>query len=119
MKGVALVLLLMLSGCATQSNWSTHDTWMQVGVTVALAADAYTTSKIQYNPPLIEVGLARHVLGPIPSTRDTYMYFGTAMISSYLISRWLPPRLRPWWQGAIILVETKVVAVNCSNGLCP
>ncbi len=111
----------LFSGCATrpEGDWSKRDTWMQVAVTAALAADAYTTSKIQYDPQLEEIGFARHFLGAQPTTTDTWMYFGTAMLSSYLITRWLPPRLRPWFQGSVILVEAKVVANNCEGGLCP
>lgn len=124
--GASLLLAVMMvawltlcSGCAHSDPWTPRDTWMQVGVTAVYAADAYTTSKIQHNPPLIEVGLARHALGRYPGTSETYMYFGTLMLSNYLISRALPARLRPYWQGANMAAHGKAVIVNCQAGLCP
>jgi hypothetical protein len=111
--------LLVLSGCAHNDPWTTRDTWMQVGLTTALAADAYTTAKIQYDPNLREVGpLASHVLGPQPSTSDTWQYFTTLAVSHYFIVRALPRRWRPYWQGAYIVNHAYWVRNNCSLELC-
>ncbi|KKM90900.1 hypothetical protein LCGC14_1233980 [marine sediment metagenome] len=82
----------------------------------AYAADAYTTKYIQYDPLMQEEGLARHVLGRQPSTSDTYMYFGTLMISNYFISRALPAKWRPFWQFANIVGHGSAAIGNCQLG---
>ncbi len=61
MKLLIIILLFMLSGCA--NNWTHKDTVRQLAVTAVLAADAYTSAKIQYAPGVYEGGpLARHLL---------------------------------------------------------
>ena len=93
-----LYLLASMQGCAHSDQWTKTDTTMQLIVTAAYAADAFTTSRIQDCPGLREEGLARHALGRQPSTSDTYLYFGTLAISNYFISRALPANWRPFWQ---------------------
>lgn len=120
-KYVAIMILLVLMcaalfGCAHSNEWTRTDTTMQLIVTAAYAADAYTTSKIQYNPLMQEEGLARHVLGRQPSTSDTYMYFGTLMLSNYLISRALPARWRPLWQFTNFAAHGGAAIANCQQG---
>ena len=117
-KFAIVIILALLSGCAHQDEWTTRDTWLQIGVTATLAADAYTTSKIQYDPWIEEVGpIAKHVLGRQPSTSDTYMYFGTLAISNYFITRALPAKWRPYWQGYEIAVHGSVAIKNCKLDL--
>ena len=112
-----LPVLLVLMGCAHSDPWTTQDKWLQVGVTAVLAADAYTTSQIQYHPDVYEAGPARHILGSQPSTRDTYLYFTTLAISSYFISRALPARWRPYYQGSQIGLFGASVFNNAELGL--
>jgi len=114
-----IVLTFLLSGCAHNDNWRTHDTDMQIGVTAVLAADAITTSRIQDYPNLYENGpIAKHFLGSNPSSSDTAMYFGTLMISNYLISRALPHKWRTGWQSMQVGVHGYAVKGNCDLGLC-
>ena len=112
-----LLVLLLIQGCAHQDEWTTRDTVLQIAVSAVIAADAYTTSKIQYDPGVQELGLARHALGPQPSTTDTYMYFGTMMISSYFISRALPTKWRPYWQVFELGMLSGAVVKNCELDL--
>lgn len=113
-----LAALLAMGGCAHSDEWTKRDTWMQVAVTATLAADAYTTSKIQY-ANLVEDGFVlRKVLGSKPATRDTYIYFGSLIISHYFITRMLPAKWRPYWQGWELAVHGRAVVNNCNNGLC-
>ena len=112
-----LFVLLLIQGCAHQDEWTTRDTVLQIAVSVVIVADAYTTSKIQYDPGLQELGLARHALGPQPSTTDTYMYFGTLAISSYFISRALPAKWRPYWQVFQLGMLSEAVVSNCELDL--
>lgn len=114
-----LILSSSLLGCAHSDPWTTRDTWMQVGVTTMLVADAITTSRIQDAPGVYEAGpLASKVLGSQPSTSDTYLYFGTIIITNYFITRALPAKWRPYWQGWEIAVHGYAVHNNCSKGLC-
>ena len=119
-KAVVIIILLgmtaALFGCAHSDQWTKTDTTMQLIVTAAYAADAYTTSKIQYDPTMQEEGLARHVLGRQPSTSDTYMYFGTLMLSNWLISRALPAQWRPFWQFTNFAAHGGAAIANCQQG---
>jgi len=115
---VCLLALCLVSGCAGSRNWSTQDTVLQSIVTGLLVIDAVQTSQIQYHPELEEGGLvARNVLGRQPRTSDTWQYFATVAFTSYVVSYYLPPKWRPFWQGGQIAYETKLIFNNCAHGL--
>ena len=123
-KYIAILILILMTaalfGCASSDRWTTRDTWMQVGVTAVLTTHAYTTSKIQYAPNVHEAGpIAKQFLGSQPTTRDTYVYFGTLIISNYFITRMLPGKWRPYWQGWEMAGHTYAVVNDCNLGLCP
>jgi hypothetical protein len=119
MRMLLILTILLISGCAHNDPWTTRDTVMQVGVTTILAYDAVTTSRIQGCENCYERGaVAKRFLGSQPSTSDTYMYFGTLAISNYLISRALPAKWRPYWQGANIVIHGEAVINNCRLELC-
>ena len=116
---ICITALVFLSGCASTDQWTRQDTWMQVGVTAVIAADAYTTSKIQYTPGIYESGpIARQVLGLQPTTSDTYLYFGTLIISNYFITRMMPAKWRKYWQGWEMTAHGYAIVNNCNLGLC-
>ena len=113
-----LIILLVASGCAHQDEWTSLDTKFQIAVTVAIAADGYTSSKIQYTPGMREEGLvAKQFLGRQPSTADVWMYTGTLMISSYFISRALPSKWRPFWQGFQTADHGLAAISNCQRDI--
>ena len=116
----AMILSVFLAGgCAHQDDWTRRDTVMQVGVTAVLVADAVTTSRIQYAPDVFEDGpVAGKVLGLQPDTSDTYLYFGSLIVANYLISRALPAKWRPYWQGWEMSVHGYSVINNCQLELC-
>lgn len=114
---VLAILSVPLVGCAHQDEWTSRDTKFQIAVTIAMAADGYTTSKIQYTDGMEETGPAKQFLGLQPSTPDTWMYMGTLMISSYLISRALPDGWRPYWQGAQIAGFGFAAVNNCEQDI--
>lgn len=88
-------------------------------VTAVILADAITTNRIQDNPYAEEVGpVARHFLGPQPNTDDTALYFGTVIITSYLVSRALPARWRRYWQWWEIGAHGYALKNSCDAGLC-
>lgn len=114
-----LPLILLISGCAHQDNWTRQDTTLQLVATAMYVGDAITTEKIQYYPGVYEAGpMARAFIGPQPSTSDTYLYFGSVIVTSYLISRALPAKWRPYWQGWEIATHGYAIQQNCANGLC-
>lgn len=119
MKTLPLVVtLILLVGCAHSDPWTKQDTVLQLITTGAFALDAIQTSDIQYHRGHREVGLlARHALGPQPHTAETWQYFATVALSHYLVSRILPAKWRPWWQGATIALETRAIIHNCTVGV--
>lgn len=119
MKFISIIIALgILSGCAHSDPWTKQDTVLQSIYTATLIIDGVQTADIQHRPDLVEGGLvARQVLGANPSSSDTWMYFGTLAISNFVITRALPSKWRPYWQGANIAMHTAAIAKNCKNGL--
>ncbi len=119
MKNLILITaLIFLSGCAHQDEWTSRDTVLQIAVSVVMAADAYTTSKIQYNDEVYEAGfVARKLIGSQPSTLDSWTYIGTLMVSSYFINRALPAKWRPYFQTFQIFDHGIAVVGNCQLDL--
>jgi hypothetical protein len=114
---ILLLILVTCTGCASRP-WSKQDTVLQAIVTATYAIDAVQTAEIQDHPELHEAGpIAKHVLGSQPSSSDTWMYFTTVAISSAIITHFLPPKWRPWWQGAQIGTQGATILKNCSLGL--
>ncbi len=119
MKYLMLIPVLFLFACASNDPWTKRDTALQLMATATYIGDAITTERIQYAPNVYEAGpLAKEFLGPQPSSSDTYLYFGTVIITSYLISRALPAKWRPYWQGWEAAIHGYAIKNNCDNGLC-
>lgn len=113
-----LAALAVLTGCAHSDEWRTQDTVLQSIYTGLVIVDAVQTADIQYRDDLVESGpLASRVLGDNPSSSDTYQYMATLAISHYLISRALPAKWRPYWQGFGIIDHGSAVISNCAHGL--
>jgi len=118
-RALIILCVLTLTGCAHSDPWSRRDTIGQVLVTAVLAADAVSTANIQYHPGYYEAGpVARKMLGLHPSSSSTYQYFLTNMVANYLVTRALPAKWRPYWQGWEIAVHGYAVHNNCSLDLC-
>lgn len=108
----------VLSGCAHSDEWTRRDTALQLAYTGVVIADAIQTADIQNYPDIQEAGwLAGKALGRNPDTSDTVLYFGTLAISHWMISRALPSKWRPYWQGVGIAVHLDAVISNCDMGL--
>ena len=129
---LALFVLSMCTGCAVNGDWSRRDTVLEVSWQVVNVLDAVSTSRLEDSPDwtLLNDGtgrrrrleeaspITRAVIGPRPSKEDVYMWMATVGISHWLIARSLPPKWRPWYQGASILVSGEAVIGNCEHGLC-
>ena len=116
---ICITALVFLSGCASTDEWTRQDTWVQVGITAVIAADAYTTSKIQYHGGQEANPVGRKLLGRQPGTKETYLYLSTWALTNYLISRALPEKARAYWQGVTFGGHSIAVMINCGEGLCP
>lgn len=115
---MALCAVLLMSGCASSEPWRTQDTVLQTIVTGLLVVDAMQTSDIQYHDNLYEaMPVAQAVLGRQPKTSETWRYFAANALFNYMVTRALPQRWRPFWQGATIAVETSLIFNNCALGL--
>lgn len=131
----ALILIALLSsGCAVNGEWTRQDTALEIAWQVVNAADAYSTANIRNTPDwrqaeghpegvLIRLEehtpLTRSIIGARPEPSDTYQYFITTAISHWLISRSLPKKWRPWFQGGTTLISAEALKRNCDHGLCP
>lgn len=99
------------------SSLARADAWL-VAAETALLADMATTLDISHD---CRNGGNYHetnpILGRCPSRGEVYGYFVAAGVGTWLVSRWLPPRPRKWFLGAVILIETGYVAHNLSIGV--
>ena len=116
---IVIAILLLLSGCAHSDQWTRRDTVLQLAVNTVMLADALSTARIRETEYVSEVGpLAKQFLGAQPETDKVVQYFVTVAIASYLISRALPEKWRPYWQGWELAIHSYSVGRNCANGLC-
>ena len=118
MNKVIVIASLSLAGCAS-GDWSNTDTAYELAYVAAVAADAWSTSKIQYNDGATErQPLTRAIIGERPSTADTWQYFASLAVVHYLVSRSLPETLRRWWQVSGTAYHGYLALDNCNQGLC-
>ena len=111
---IAFMVVGFLSGCVHSDPWTERDTKMQVATSIAIAADAWTTTRFQYNPNVYEdAPLARRFLGRHPKTSDTYQYFASVIVFNYLVARALPEEWRPVWQTWEFSVHGYAAYDNC------
>lgn len=115
-----LVAVLLLQGCATD-EWSTQDKAMQAGYTAVMLYDMHQTTRIQYDPLLMEGGAIAHaVLGDQPKTSDVWQYAATLAASHWLITHFMPKKWRPYWQTSSLIIHGVAIDHNCAHGLpCP
>lgn len=120
LAAILLVLYLLLAcGCtsiAPRDDWQTDHTVAEVAFQLSNAVDALQTARIRDRDDLREgAPLTRAVLGPKPEARETALYFASVGVSHYLISRILPPKWRPWWQGGTLVYSGATVLNNCTQ----
>ena len=126
----ALAAMVVLQGCAHKDPWTKGDTIGQVLVTTSIVADMYTTSQFQHHNNVVETNyVAVRLLGREPSTGDVILYGATLSVSYWLISRALPKKWRPYFQGATGAAHAIAAYKNhnllqepqriCEEELCP
>ena len=111
---VTLTVFLMLTGCATNGDWSRADTTREVIVQLGVLADGIQTYYIHKKPGYYEANTrTAKIIGNQPEPDNLLMYIGTYAISHYLIARALPPKWRKYYQYASIYSQWKTVRENC------
>ena len=120
-QAVILVALIALQGCAvlaSPDDWSDDDTKYEMMWQVMNVIDARQTARIQDTPGVYEADwMSRPLIGLQPSTRDAYQLLATYAVSHYLISKYLPKKLRPYWHAGMIIGKYEAVQNNHENGL--
>ncbi len=112
-------LLIALSGCAHQDEWTRRDTWGQVAVTIAIAGDGVSSIKIRETENVREAGyIASRIMGDQPTKEDLILYHTTLVISSYFIARALPASWRPYFQVIEVGAHGHAWYSNCQLELC-
>ena len=112
-------VVLVMSGCAHQDEWTRRDTWGQVAATIAIAGDGVSSVGIRETDNVHEAGfVASRVMGLQPTKSDLFLYHTSLIITSYFIARALPASLRPYWQGIEVGAHGYAWYNNCELGLC-
>lgn len=113
-----IVASSLLTGCASES-WTRADTLREFTAESLFALDALQTADIHKHEGASEVGWARGVCGQQPSNSCTAGYFGSVMLTHYLIARMLPASWRAYWQGGAVAVQLPTVLSNYKLGVGP
>jgi len=116
-----LTSAILLNGCAVLAppeDWSENDTKYEMMWQVLNVIDARQTSRIQHTPGVYEDDwMTRPLIGLQPSTRDAYQIAATYAISHYLITKYMPAKLRPYWHAGMITGKYLVIQENKELGL--
>ena len=111
---LTLIVVVVVTGCASTDEWRTVDTQRQIAVTVAIAADAWSSRNIRSEPDYREVGLvASRVIGSQPSAGEFIVYFTAVAVVDYYISRALPEKWRPYFQVFAFMSHARAAHHNC------
>ncbi len=114
----ALLLLLLLAGCAT--DWTHKDTRYEIAFQAIHVADAYATARIRHTAGVHEANtLTAALIGRQPTENDVALLFITYGISHYLIAKSLPEKWRRYYQVGSLAAGTYVLIENCRRDLCP
>lgn len=121
MKLVAVLLLLVLQGCAVLAppdDWTRGDTASEILWQAMNVVDYGQTKDIQRHPNVIEVNwLSQAVLGRNPGTSETAQLMVAYALGHYLVSKYLPVDARPYWHVIMITGKGVTIRNNHSNGL--
>lgn len=114
----SVLVLLLLAGCSGvhHAPWSGRDLGFQ-GVVVGLQvadwgqtrdqAGRYGEGRWETNP----------VLGEFPSKGEVDVYMVLGLVGKVLVTDWLAPEYRTWWQAFWIGVSGACVVNNAGKGL--
>jgi len=121
-KYLTPLALVALTGCAhlgPPEDWTARDTALEVSWQVVNAYDLHTTQRFEDSVTHGESNVAaRAAFGANPHPRDVLVVGAMAAFSHYIISKLLPPRIRPYWQGVTLALSGDAVDDNCEAGFC-
>jgi len=113
---LTLIVVVALTGCASNNEWRPVDTQRQILVTMAIAADTWSSRNIGSETGTQEVGIvARSLIGAHPSSEEFLVYFTVIAVADYYISRALPEKWRPFFQFFTFVEHLGAVKHNCYN----
>ncbi len=106
----ALLILVLLSGCAAQ-RWTKVDTAIQVGFTTSLAVDYVQTRNItadgrESNP----------IMGSHGERVNPTLYFASVAVMHFVAARYLPPTYRRLLTLAVTGTQAHTITVNARAG---
>ena len=108
-----LVILLLLTGCATDP-WSKQDIALEAAYMLVTAADLNQTLQIKDHPGMIETN---PLMGEHPTDGRIYSHFATCAVLHVLVVDLLPSKYRGMFQMLGIGFESSVVYHNNQLGL--
>jgi len=115
-KIVALVIVfIFLAIPVFADDWTREDTYRELGWTALLVVDYGQTMNIAQNPDKFREH--NPILDKHPSKDAVRIYMLSAAIIHPVISYYLPPKYRKWWQYISIGVEIGAVGNNFGTGI--
>ena len=112
---IILACLFFISTPAFADNWTREDTYRELTWTALLVVDYGQTMNIARNPDKFRE--YNPILGEHPSQSSVGLYMLSAAIIHPVISYYLPPKYRKWWQYISIGVELGTVGNNFGAGI--
>ena len=106
------------TGCAGQANMHARRLTASAAV-MSLAMDWCQTSSAareDWSNGRREGGMpTKHIIGTTPSQSEVGMYFAVGTVAIIGVAQLVPERFRPWFYGAVTVVEAKVISGNLAT----
>jgi hypothetical protein len=114
-----LIVMLVLSSygiaSADESGWTRQDTYRHAALTMVMAVDYLQTVEISRNPD--HYYERNPILGRHPSVAEVSAYFALSYVVVTAVAYAMPDDWRPWFQYAVIGVESAAVGNNLYLGI--
>jgi hypothetical protein len=115
---VIFILLLTMPCFAWQKDpWTTSDTVLQLTAVSTIMIDAWQTWTFLHHPNFPGQSETNPFLGPHPSNKRFFSYWGICVVGHTTISYILPSPIRQFWQFFWIGAELKTIHWNYQVGV--
>jgi hypothetical protein len=113
---LTVLICLLCSSCASHpfQEWSKADTYRQIGWSAIHAVDWQQTREIAVNDAFIE---KNSIMGDYPTVQKVDIYFGVTLVMHTLISGFIAPEYRSFWQYGSVVAGTVNVGRNYIMGV--
>ena len=115
MKKILIIALIFFATPVFASDWTREDTYRELAWTALLVVDYGQTMNIARNPDKFKE--YNPILGEHPSKSSVRLYMLSAAIIHPVISYYLPPKYRKWWQYISIGIEAGAIGNNIGAGI--